>query len=296
MVPALFLSLTLVNDVKDLLARNDLAAAERTVRASQKEAGSTPEFAAALSWLARGELGVRQFDRADSYAVETRKLADQLLRTHKLDSDPWLPTAVGAAIEVHAQVLAARGARSDAVTFLNEQFALFGNTSIGERIHKNLNLLSLEGKPAPALDESDWLGSKPTPLAALRGHPVLLFFWAHWCVDCKAEVAILAEIQRMYGPKGLILMAPTRYYGYVAQGQDAVPAIEKKYMEAVRRQFYAPLGDIPVPLSDANFLKYGASTTPTLVLIDGTGVVRLYHPGNLIGPELAARIQAVLPK
>ena len=296
MVPGLLLYLTLANDVKELVARNDLSDAERIVRASQKQAGSTPEFAAALSWLARGEMGANQLDRADAYAVETRKLADQLLRTRKLDSDPWLPTAVGAAIEVHAEVLAARGERSDAVTFLNEQLALFGNTSIGERLHKNLNLLSLEGKPAPALDESDWLGPKPSPLSALRGHPVLLFFWAHWCVDCKAEAPILAEIRRRYGPKGLVVMAPTKYYGYVAEGKDAAPAVEKKYIEEVRRQFYAPLGDVPAPLSNANFLKYGASTTPTLVLIDGAGVVRLYHPGNLSGPELAARVQAVLPK
>jgi thiol-disulfide isomerase/thioredoxin len=296
MVPALFLFLTLANDVKDLIARNDLAAAERTVQASRLQSGNTPEFAAALSWLARGELGAKHFDRAEAYAVETRKLADQLLRTHKLDSDQWLPTAVGAAIEVHAQVLAARGARSDAVTFLNEQLALFGNTSIGERLHKNLNLLSLEGKPAPALEETDWLGAKPVTLAALRGHPVLLFFWAHWCVDCKAEVPVLAEIERVYGPKGLVLIAPTRYYGYAAEGQEAEPAVERKYIEAVRQQFYVPLGNVSAPLSNANFLKYGASTTPTLVLIDSAGVVRLYHPGNLSGPELAARVQAVLPK
>jgi len=296
MVPALFLYLALANDVRDMIAHNDLASAERTVRASQHEAGSTPEFAAALSWLARGELMAKQLDRADAYAVETRKLSDQLLHTRKLDSDPWLPTAVGAAIEVHALVLAARGARSDAVTFLNEQFALFGTTSIGERIHKNLNLLSLEGKVAPALDESDWLGAKPVALSALRGHPVLLFFWAHWCSDCKAEVAILAEIRRIYGPKGLVLMAPTRYYGYVGQGQDAAPVVEKKYIEAVRRQFYTALGEVSAPLSDANFLKYGASTTPTLVLIDSAGVVRLYHPGTLTEPELAARVQALLPK
>lgn len=296
MVPALFLYLTLADDVKDLIARLDLAGAERMVRASQAQAGSTPEFAAALSWLARGELMARQFNRADEYAVQTRHLADQLLHTRKLDSDPWLPTAMGAAIEVHAQVLAARGARSEAVTFLGEQAALFGNTSIGERIHKNLNLLSLEGKVAPALDGSDWLGSRPAALAALRGHPVLLFFWAHWCVDCKAEIPILAEIERLYGPKGLVLMAPTKYYGYAAQGENAAPAVERKYIDAVRRQFYSPLGEIPAPLSDANFLKYGASTTPTLVLIDSAGVVRLYHPGNLPGQELAARIQAVLPK
>jgi thiol-disulfide isomerase/thioredoxin len=296
MVPALFLYLTLANDVKDMVARNDLAAAERAVEASQKEAGNTTEFAAALSWLARGELGTNHLDRAEAYAVATRKLADQLLRTHKLDSDPWLPTAVGAAIEVHAQILAARGARSDAVTFLNEQLALFGTTSIADRLHKNLNLLSLQGKLAPALDETDWLGAKPVPLAALHGHPVLLFFWAHWCVDCKAEAPILAEIERIYGPKGLVLMAPTRYYGYAARGQDAPPAVERQYIEAVRQQFYAPLGNVSAPLSNANFVKYGASTTPTLVLIDSAGVVRLYHPGNLSGPELAARIQALLPR
>jgi thiol-disulfide isomerase/thioredoxin len=182
------------------------------------------------------------------------------------------------------------------VDFLRAQAALFGTSSIGERIEKNLNLLSLEGKPAPALDESDWLGSKPSTLVALRGHPVLLFFWAHWCVDCKAEAPVLAEIQKLYGPKGLVLIAPTRYYGYVGEGQDAAPAVEKKYIETVRRQFYAALGDVAVPLSNANFLKYGASTTPTLVLIDSAGVVRLYHPGNLAGSDLAARIQALLRK
>jgi thiol-disulfide isomerase/thioredoxin len=296
MIPALFLYLALANDVRDLVAHNDLAAAERVVRASQKQAGSTPEFAAALSWLARGALNVRQWDRADAYAVETRKLADQLLRTHKLDADPWLPTAVGAAVEVHAEVLAARGERADAVGFLREQLALFGNTSIGERIQKDLNLLNLEGKPAPPLDESEWLGLKPPALTALRGHPVLLFFWAHWCSDCKAEVPILAQIQRLYGPKGLVLIAPTKLYGYVGNGEDAAPAIEKKYIEVIRRQYYAALGDVGVPLSGANFLRYGASTTPTLVLVDTDGIVRLYHPGNLSGPELAARIQALLHK
>jgi len=296
MAPALLFFLSLANDVRDMIARNDLAAAERTVAASQKEAVNTTEFAAALSWLARGELAAKHLDRADAYAVATRKVADQFLRTRKLDSDPWLPTAVGAAIEVHALVLAARGERSDAVAFLDEQLASFGNTSIADRLHKNLNLLSMEGKTAPALDESDWLGAKPVPLSALHGHPVLLFFWAHWCSDCKAEIPILAEIERIYGPKGLVLIAPTRFYGYVGQGQDAPPAVEKKYIEAVRQQFYAPLGNIAVPLSNSNFIKFGASTTPTLVLIDGAGVVRLYHPGNLSGPELAARIQALLPK
>ena len=42
--------------------------------------------------------------------------------------------------------------------------------TIGERVRKNLNLLSLEGKPAPAIEFADWLGARPQPLSALRGH------------------------------------------------------------------------------------------------------------------------------
>jgi hypothetical protein len=51
---------------------------------------------------------------------------------------------------------------------------------------------------------------------------------------------------------------------------------------------------MPVPLSAANFQAYGASTVPTLVLVDSGGVVRLYHPGVMAEPELSGRIQAVL--
>jgi thiol-disulfide isomerase/thioredoxin len=293
---ALFLYASLVNDVRSLLAHHDLAAADRLVRTYEAQAGATPEAAAALSWLARGSLDARDYDRADSYASDARKLTDQILRTRKLESDPWLPIALGASIEVHAQALVARGERSDAVLYLRQQLKLFGNTSIAERVHKNLNLLDLEGKAAPPLQASDSLGSVMPSHAALSGHPVLLFFWAHWCPDCKAEVPILADLVRVYAPKGLVLIGPTKLYGYVAGGESASPADEKRYIEKVRHQFYAALEGMAVPLDGANFQNYGASTTPTLVLLDGNGVVRFYHPGAVSESELAARIQAVLPR
>ena len=294
MVPALFFFASLVNDVRGLIGRHDFAGAERVARAYQAQTGATSELAAALSWLARGALDAKRFDQAESYAAETRKLALELLDTRKLDGDHWLPTALGASIEVHAQALAARGERPEAIAFLRQQLDLFGATSIHERIRKNINLLTLEGKPAPPLEENDWLGPKPASLAALRGHPVLLFFWAHWCPDCKAEAPVLASLRNTYGPQGLVLIGPTRLYGYVAGGEEAAPAAEKQYIEQVRRRYYAALADMPVPLSAANFPTYGASTTPTLILIDRAGVVRFYHPGAASEAELSARIQALL--
>lgn len=296
MFPFILLYASLVNDVRGLIAQHNQAAAVQAVRTYQSQSGATPELAAALSWLARDALAAKRFDQADSYAAETRAMALQLLKSRSLDSDAYLPTALGASIEVHAQALAAQGDRADAVGFLLEQLQSFADTSIGERIHKNLNLLSLEGKPAPPLAANEWLGPQPQALAALRGHPVLLFFWAHWCPDCKAMVPILARIQNTYGPKGLVLIGPTKRYGYAAGGAPATPEEEKQYIEKVRQQYYSSLSAMPVPVSNAAFAAYGASTTPTIVLIDGQGVVRLYHPGALTETELTAGILALTAK
>ncbi len=194
MLLPLFFFASLVTDVRGLIAHNDLAGAEAQVRKVEAQSGDSPEVALAFSWLARGALNAKSYDRADALAIETRKICDKLLAGRKLDAEPNLPIALGAAIEVHAQVLGARGERSDGVAFLEEQSKLFGNTSIVERIRKNENLLSLEGKPAPALDVADYMGPKPHSLAELKGHPVLLFFWAHWCGDCKHDSPMLADI------------------------------------------------------------------------------------------------------
>jgi thiol-disulfide isomerase/thioredoxin len=286
---------SLINSVRRLIAQHDLAGAERVARASQARNPASPELAAALSWLARAALEAKNLDQADAFAGEAAKMASRFAVGQKLDDDPWLPTASGAAIEVHAQVLAARGERTEAIDYLRAQLKQFAGTSLPERIAKNITLLGMEGKPAPPLDLSgaQWLGAKPPSLASFRGRPILLFFWAHWCSDCKAEVAILANIQRSFAPQGLVVIGPTRLYGYVAGGEEAPPAKEKSYIEEVHRRYYAALSGMPVPLSAANFISYGASSTPTLVLIDRAGVVRYYHPGAVPEAELSARIRAL---
>jgi thiol-disulfide isomerase/thioredoxin len=296
MLPGLLFFLSIVNDVRGLVARHDLAAAQAAAKTYQAQSGATPELAAALSWIARGEWDARQLPQAEQYAAAARKMATDLLGMRRLDADPWLPTALGAAIEVHAQVLAAQGQRVEAIAFLRQQLADYRGASIGERIGKNINLLDLVGKPAPALEAGEWLGPRPPSLASLHGHPVLLFFWAHWCPDCKREAPILASLLATYGSKGLVVVGPTKLYGYAAAGEDAAPAVEKQYIQKIREQYYPGLASMPIPVSEANFLNYGASTTPTVVLLDRAGVVRFYHPGAVDEAELSQQIQKVLTR
>ena len=269
-------------------ARN-FVLADREIQAYRTSVGVTPDLAEALSWLGRGTLADKQYDRADGYAIETRKLAVDLLKRQGA-GNPSLATALGAAIEVHANVLAARGQRADAIAYLRTEMAAWSATPFAARIQKNINLLTMEGKPAPALDEAHWIGSRPVSLAALKGHPVLLFFWAHWCSDCKGEVPILARLMQTYGPKGLALIAPTQLYGYTAEG-EAAPEAETRYIEAIRREYYSSPGNMPVPVSERNFQRYGCSTTPTLVLLDRNGMVRMYHPGAMPYDALAAQVK-----
>jgi len=286
-------SATIVTDVEIAMSRGSFPLAEAMLDSYKSQHGVTPEYLDALSWLARGDLITRQFDKADATAKRTEQLALQSLATRPVDAEPHLPLALGAAIEVEAQVLTANGDRAAALALLRKDLAAYGKTSIRTRIQKNINLLTLEGRPAPALQETEFLGQKPAPLAALRGKPVLLFFWAHWCPDCKQEEHILAQIAREYGPKGLVMIAPTQRYGYVANGDEASPAQELKYIEQIRHQYYSDLLGVPAPVSEANFRNYGASTTPTLVLIDRHGIVRLYHPGAMTLDELRAALSRV---
>jgi thiol-disulfide isomerase/thioredoxin len=285
----------LVEQVRTLGDRRDFAGTDRLVDAARKQKPNTPELALAISWQARTALAAKNYPLAERYADQARSLCLQILKKQKLDSESFLPLALGASMEVQAQVMAARGEVSGAVAFLQDERVKYAKTSIVERISKNINLLSLEGKAAPPLTATEWIGAtKPPSLASMKGKPVLLFFWAHWCSDCKAQAPILARLMVRYGPRGLQMIAPTRYYGYVEGGEDAPPAKEKPYIAKIRDQYYAPLKSAPAPLSNATFEAYGCSTTPTLALIDKQGIVRWYHPGNATEIELAQKIEALL--
>ena len=246
--------------------------------------GVTPEYLEALSWVARAHFSSRNYPTAEKLAQEVYTNSQDQLKKRPLDREPHLPLALGAAIEVESETLAATGRRSEAVTYLAQQGKLYSATSMAARIQKNLLLLTLEGKPAPAVEG----------VALPKGKPTLLFFWAHWCPDCKAEAPLLARLLGEYSSKGLTMIAPTQHYGYVAGGEDAPPAVESAYIEQVRAKYYAGLITPAIaPVNEGNFTRYGASTTPTLVFVDRAGIVRTYHPGAMTYEELRAAAQKV---
>lgn len=281
----------LVAETRAAIAAGDLTGAERMAVAALTRMPGDPEALLALSWVGRGALAARQFDLALRVARDTETRVVTALRTRPLDQEPDLPLALGAAYEAQAQALAAQGARSEALLLLNRALGRFGKTSIQARLQKNVHLISLKGQAMPPLATDEYLtGARMKPG---QGQPTLLFFWAHWCADCKLFAKTLTAMQREFGDRGLRVVAPTQRYGYVGSRDNVPPAEEARHIREIQREFYPTLAGIPIPLSAKNFAAYGVSTTPTLVLVDRAGRVQRYQPGGIAASELRQAIAAL---
>jgi thiol-disulfide isomerase/thioredoxin len=283
-----------VADVRGAIARNQFQAANGMLAGYRAQHGVNSEYLEALSWMGRGELAAGDLKQAYSFSEQTRELALPLVRNGKLDQTPQLAIALGAAYEVQAQALSKQNQTEKAVLLLRSALRKYGNTSIRARLQKNLNLLTFLGKPAPALVSREYLGTKPAALADLKGSVVLLFFWAHWCGDCKADAPVIAQVQADFARQGLVVVAPTQRYGYIGAQEDVPPQQETQYIESVWQRYYSQLSGVSVPISKENFDLYGASTTPTIVLLARNGSVALYHPGAISYGELRPEIEKLL--
>jgi thiol-disulfide isomerase/thioredoxin len=286
LLPAAARADDLVRLVRFKLSAGDLASGEAAVEDYKRKTGVDAEYLNAVGWLARGAEMLRRPEKAAAFVAELHR------EIPKEKAELLIP--YGAAIEVEGRLLAAREGRGEAIRYLNEEQLRAKDVSLRSRIRKNINLLSLEGQPAPEIGFADGVGSAFTRLADLRGKPVLLFLWAAGCGDCRAQGPTVERIVKTYGPRGLTLIAPTRLYGPGTDGKPATPAAEKADVEKTWKETYPGLAGTAVPIDTDTMVRYGVSATPTFVLVDRHGIVRLYAPTRLTEGELSRRIEELL--
>lgn len=290
-----------VSAIRNKLSAGDLLSAESVLEVHREKSGEDGPWLSGLGWLARGALLVGDLDKAGRYAAQAHAVCvARIEKGAKLDEDHDVEGALGAAIEVEAQRLERTRGRAAAVTYVQHELTALplgsdggpGSRPLRSRLHKRLALLTFEGKPAPEL-RPDEPGAGPT-LASLRGQPVVLFLWADWCGDCKAQAASLARVLARHRAAGLRGVAVTRHY----ESGDSARTVETARADSVWTAVYAGLdglADMPRVVSEASMIEYGVSATPTFVFIDRKGIVRRYTPTRLSEPELDRAVQAILP-
>jgi thiol-disulfide isomerase/thioredoxin len=276
----------LVRIVRSKLSAGDLASGIAAVEDYRKATGKDAEYLDAVGWLARGSEMLHRPEQAKEYIAELRREIPA--------ETPELVVPLGAAIEVQARLLATESGRGAAIRYLQDELAHASAPSLRSRINKNVNLLSLEGQPAPPIAMAEFAGSKPPSMSSLDGTPVLLFFFAAGCGDCKAQAPSLARVWQKYKPQGLTLLAVTRLYGSAFHDKPVTPAEEKAEIDTAWGEIYSGLDGVPAIIDTETMVRYGASATPTFALIDRKGLVRLYAPTRLSEAELSRRIDEVL--
>ena len=279
-----------VTGIRNKISAGDLPSAESMLEVHKDRYGESASWLSGLAWLARGALLTGDTAKARRYADEVRIRVDRRLATGGTLEKDTLETPLGASIEVVAQLLAHdRGPKAAAEYVRGELARRKGPAAFQSRLNKRINMLELTGARAPEIAIEDTLGRAPT-LASLKGRPVLLFLWAEWCGDARAQAASLVKA-RSAGPKDLQVIALTRYY----EDSTAARVRERARVDSVWKADYAALRDVPIVFSTASMIRYGGSSTPTFVFVDRTGVVRRYTPTRLTAEDLTATLAALKP-
>lgn len=102
------------------------------------------------------------------------------------------------------------------------------------------------------------LDGAPVSLAALRGRPAMLVFWAPWCGVCKAQADNVERVRRLAGARAHVVT--------IAASFDD--------LAEVRREA-GTHGDAPVLLADDATVKaFRVDAFPTVYFLDREGRVK----------------------
>ncbi|MHB8670394.1 MAG: TlpA family protein disulfide reductase [Acidimicrobiales bacterium] len=136
------------------------------------------------------------------------------------------------------------------------------------------------GRPAPDLAGTDLSGARVS-LAAQRGHPVLVNFWASWCTPCRAEFPILADA--LVRHPGLVVLG-------VVERDD--PGAARSFARE-RHAGWPSLFDgstEPGPAARAFDLR---QFLPATYAVGSDGVLRARHLGELTPSDVEGLLAAV---
>ncbi len=132
----------------------------------------------------------------------------------------------------------------------------------------------LVNQPAPDFTLPVVSGGEPGArirLSQLQGSVVILDFWATWCKPCAPQSQILEKLARSH-PNDLIV---------VGVNVDDEPAQARGYARKLGLSY-------PIVVDETGEVQsaYGASTLPTVVVIDKQGKLAEYIPGLARLPAL----------
>jgi len=134
----------------------------------------------------------------------------------------------------------------------------------------------LVGRAAPAFSLAPVGGGAPVSLASLRGRPVVINFWATWCVPCFEEHAALTAAARTFGD--------AQFLGVVYEDDEA----RTKAFLADRGSSYPALLDP----DGRTAIAYGVFGVPETFFIDGAGRIA----EKFVGPLNRATIASLIAK
>lgn len=132
------------------------------------------------------------------------------------------------------------------------------------------------GQPAPAFDLELLEGGRAS-LAELRGHPVLVNFWASWCKPCRHEMPELVLRYQQLHEAGLEVLAI-----------NLTDQERKKDIQRFVGELQLPF---PILLDTKGKVRrrYGLRGVPTTIFVDTVGIVAAVHSGPL-SPEALDRL------
>jgi len=137
------------------------------------------------------------------------------------------------------------------------------------------------GSQAPPFTLPLLEGRGSVELAALRGHPVVLNFWASWCPPCKSEAPVLERDWRRYRGRGLEFVG-VDYHDLSSEARTFV---------RVHGLTFPMLED---GSGDVTTGRYGITQAPETYVLNANGKIVAHFAGPIDDPAFAAAFQAAL--